>query len=365
MVDKWYKAARSIIRAGNMPFPANNPTLFKLLKLLITEEQAEFIASVFRRPNLNMEQIKKRTDLDEEAINKMLNNLMDGGIITGTESRSSGIMVYRLMPPYPGLFEFTLMRGNKEEKDYKVAALFERLFDEISDITQTNYENVVPQYKNFPPIDRIVPVEEEIGDIAGETVIPFEEVTKIIEKYDDIALAHCYCRHQKDLLGDPCKATDKRENCLLFGKSAKFAIDHGFGKAVSKKEVKKVVLSAEDDGLVHKVFHIQLNIDKEEEALCNCCKCCCGIFRLFYKGVLPYHCYSSYIAYINDENCIGCGTCVQMCPMETIELEDTIAVLNEDKCIGCGICVHNCPEEAIILKRTGTREVFVPPPRLS
>jgi ferredoxin len=79
---------------------------------------------------------------------------------------------------------------------------------------------------------------------------------------------------------------------------------------------------------------------------------------------MPYNCYTSYIAKINEEDCIGCGTCVQKCPMETIDLEDAMAVLNPEKCIGCGVCVHNCPEEAIELERTGLRQVFVPPPKL-
>ncbi len=310
-----------------------------------------------------MDQIKKKTDLNEETILKILNDLMNNGIIVGTQSRSKRITVYRLMSPFPGIFEYTLMKGETSEKEKRLVQLFDKLFKEMSEITQSNYENIVPQFKNFPPIDRIVPVEEEIKDIKGETVIPFEEVSKIIDNYDNIALVHCYCRHEKDLLGDPCKVTDERKNCFLFGKSAQFVIDHNFGRPASKEEVIKLLISAEDDGLVHKAFHIHSDTEKEEEALCNCCKCCCGIFQLYYKGIMPYHCYTSYISQIIDEKCIGCGTCVNICPMETIHLEDTIAVLNENKCIGCGLCVHHCPEEAIILKRTGLREVFVPPPK--
>jgi NAD-dependent dihydropyrimidine dehydrogenase PreA subunit len=288
---------------------------------------------------------------------------MDYGIIVGTQSRSKGIKVYRLMGFFPGLFEYTLMRGETGEKEKRLIKLFDKLFNEMSEITQSNYDNLVPQFKNFPPIDRIVPVEQEIKDIKGETVLPFEEVTKIFDLYDDIAVVHCYCRHEKDLLGEPCKVTDERENCFLFGKSAQFVIEHNFGRPINKEEAKKLIISAEDDGLVHKAFHIHSDVEREEEALCNCCKCCCGIFQLYYKGIMPYHCHTSYLAQINDEACVGCGTCVNKCPMETIHLENAIAVLNKDKCIGCGVCVHHCPEQAISLKRTGLREVFVPPPK--
>lgn len=361
---KWYKTSRNIVRAGSMPFPAKNPTLIELLQLLITEKEADFINQVFRRqPNLNIDQIKDRIDMDEDSIKTILKNLMNKGVITGTQSESTGIKVYRLMPPFPGMFEFTLMRGEHGEKEKKLAQLFDQLFDEMSEMTQRNYDNIVPQYKNFPPVDRIVPVEEEIEEVPVERVVASEDVSKIVEKYDDIALVHCYCRHEKDLLEEPCEVTDLRENCFLFGKTAKFAVEQDFGRSISKEEAKKIIRTSEKDGLVHKIFHVHLDVEREEEALCNCCKCCCGLFQMYYRGIMPYHTYTSYIPELHEDDCIGCGTCVQMCPMEALELEDAVAVLNEDKCIGCSVCVHNCPEEAITLNRTGLRKVFVPPPK--
>jgi DNA-binding Lrp family transcriptional regulator len=260
MTEKlWYKVARTIIKAGNLPFPVSQ-TLIELLKLLINEEQAEFIYKVFKKPNLNMVQIKKRIDLSEEEILGILDELMDEGVITGTTSESTGIEVYRLMPPFPGLFEFTLMRGKKGEKEKKLASLFDQIFNEMSELTQSNYENIVKQYENFPPIDRVVPVEQEIEEIPVENVLPYEEVSDIVDKFDDITLVHCYCRTEKDLLGEPCEVTDERENCLLFGKTAKFAIEHEFGRPISKDQVKEILISAEEDGLVHKAFHIHLDV---------------------------------------------------------------------------------------------------------
>ena len=50
--------------------------------------------------------------------------------------------------------------------------------------------------------------------------------------------------------------------------------------------------------------------------------------------------------------CIFCLKCVEMCPMEIIELVDEGSdeqriSINTDRCIGCGVCAYNCPEEAI------------------
>ena len=75
--------------------------------------------------------------------------------------------------------------------------------------------------------------------------------------------------------------------------------------------------------------------------------------------------YSTYLAHIDEEKCIGCGTCVEICPIDAIEIMDTVAHINEEMCLGCGLCSHHCPEEAAQLERTEERLVFVPPPKVN
>lgn len=358
----WYKAARTIVKAGRIPVPISE-TLIELLKLIMSEEQADFL-QIFKKPSLSIEQIKQKTNLDKKALAGMLNDLMDNGIVVGTQSRSTGTMVYRLLGPFPGMFEYTNLRGETDERHKKIAKLFEQLVVEMREGTQNNYETFVKQSENFPPIVRIVPVEKEINNVPVDKILPHEEVSKIVDKFDDIALAHCYCRHSRDLLGKPCKVTNERKNCFLLGKSAQFAIEHKFGNKVSKEEAKAIISKASDEGLVHKAFHIHLKTELDEEAICNCCSCCCGIFQLYNNGVMPYHCFTNYLAEIMDDTCVGCGTCIDLCPMNTIELNDSTAIVKVSKCIGCGVCAHHCPEQAIKLKRVENREVFVPPPRI-
>ena len=45
---------------------------------------------------------------------------------------------------------------------------------------------------------------------------------------------------------------------------------------------------------------------------------------------------------IEAEKCVSCGTCEAVCPVNVIELKDTIPVLIGN-CIECGICYANCP----------------------
>jgi NAD-dependent dihydropyrimidine dehydrogenase PreA subunit len=354
----WNKVARTIVKAGVFPVPISD-SLIELLQELITEEQAKFLL-IFKKPSMTLEQIKERTDMDEESILKMLETLMYNGVIIGTKSRSAGKKIYKLMGTFPGIFEYTNLRGETDEKHVKIAKLFEKMFSERTKMDKTSYEAIVKTFKTLPPTDRTLPVEKEV-EVGTEAVMPFEDVKKYVEEYDDIALAHCYCRHHKELINDPCKLGASKDNCFLFDKSAVFAIEKNFGHRVSKEEAIKIFREAEDQGLVHKVFHVNSDINRGIEAICNCCKCCCGIIGMYRGGVMPLHTVSSYLAEIDKELCVGCGTCLEMCPMETIYAENNKAIVDPDKCIGCGVCAHHCPEEAIHLKRTGPREILIPP----
>ncbi|MBY9018836.1 MAG: 4Fe-4S binding protein, partial [Candidatus Lokiarchaeota archaeon] len=102
----------------------------------------------------------------------------------------------------------------------------------------------------------------------------------------------------------------------------------------------------------------------DETSICNCCKDCCGTFNLWKKGTMPMINWSNYLSNIDQDLCIGCGTCVERCPTDAIELnDDGKAERNPDICIGCGVCAHFCPENAISLL-SGVRKVFVPPPKI-
>jgi ferredoxin len=358
----WKKAASNIVRAGVIPFPITD-TLIQFLQLKMTEAQAEFLR-IFKKSSLNMDQLKKKTEKPEAEILQMLESLMDAGIVSGAPSRSSGIMVYSLMPLFPGIIEYTMMKGGSSEKDKNIAQLVEKIFDELRAGTQRNYDDIMPRFKDYPPPARVVPVEEKV-ELGQEGVLHPQEASKLIDSQEgQIALTNCYCKVEKALINDPCKVTDKTEICLIFGKAAYNAINHGFAREISKSEAKKILKEAEDVGLVHKVFHTKLDLDRDIEGICSCCACCCGIFRLYHEGVWPFHTVTNYIAHLNTDDCIGCGTCVDKCQMKAISLEDDLAHIDEEKCIGCGVCAHLCPQGAIELEFTGQREVFIPPPRI-
>ncbi|MBQ4132980.1 MAG: 4Fe-4S binding protein [Desulfovibrionaceae bacterium] len=51
------------------------------------------------------------------------------------------------------------------------------------------------------------------------------------------------------------------------------------------------------------------------------------------------------------ENCIGCGECVDVCPVNVYEMDNNKSVpVNAEECIGCMSCVEVCPVEAITVE---------------
>ena len=51
---------------------------------------------------------------------------------------------------------------------------------------------------------------------------------------------------------------------------------------------------------------------------------------------------------VDQKKCIGCGTCVAICPVGAISFDaNGKAVIDRNKCIRCGACQASCPVDAI------------------
>ncbi len=53
---------------------------------------------------------------------------------------------------------------------------------------------------------------------------------------------------------------------------------------------------------------------------------------------------------VDAEKCVGCGECIDVCPVNVYELQDGKSVpVNEDDCVGCESCVEVCEQNAITI----------------
>lgn len=56
---------------------------------------------------------------------------------------------------------------------------------------------------------------------------------------------------------------------------------------------------------------------------------------------------------IDEEKCVGCGTCAQICPLDVLKYdkqERKVTVRYPDECWHCRACAIDCPKEAIQLR---------------
>jgi ferredoxin len=200
---------------------------------------------------------------------------------------------------------------------------------------------------------RVVPVKESIP--AELNVLTFEEVDNLIDESPTVCLTTCICRTNKEIIGEGCNFP-KDDICIIFTPWAEYYIEYGLGRKASKEEAKNALRKAEEVGLVH----CAMNVQRGGIAICNCCSCCCAILRGITQLKIPTSvAKSNFIVDLLEDDCTGCGDCVERCQVNALELNDSIVSLKKERCIGCGLCVTTCPVEALTLKRR--KEEIVPP----
>jgi heterodisulfide reductase subunit A len=66
------------------------------------------------------------------------------------------------------------------------------------------------------------------------------------------------------------------------------------------------------------------------------------------------------ISWIDPDICIGCQTCIGLCPYSAIEYDERrgVSVVNEAVCKGCGSCSSHCPSGAARSRHFQSRQIF-------
>ncbi len=200
-------------------------------------------------------------------------------------------------------------------------------------------------HRRRPQQMRVVPIAEKIPVERG--VARQDDLLEFVRRTEGpFARLACICRRAKDLVGEPCRRTKERENCLVFGAAAETCVADRGARFISREEMIELIQQAGAEGLVLQPQNIQNPL-----FVCTCCGCCCGVLtaaKLHPRPAAVFH--TSYRAAVAEQDCAACATCEERCPMEAISLRAGAAQVNEDRCIGCGLCVSTCPSGALALK---------------
>lgn len=185
-------------------------------------------------------------------------------------------------------------------------------------------------------------------DPGDRAIFPYEMMEELLQGVSRIAIAHCPCRITADLLRRR-QCSHALEVCLKYDDLAEYLIDIKMGREITREEALQVTRQCAKAGLVHMVDNAQEGI----KHTCNCCGCCCWSVGTIRRRAIPRDTLMAtyFIRETAEENCTGCGACVDMCPVDAIKMEGDLPVIETDWCIGCGVCSVPCPANAVRLVR--------------
>ncbi len=195
---------------------------------------------------------------------------------------------------------------------------------------------------------RVIAVEESV-DPGMQQVLDMDSVNKIIDSAEALAVTKCTCRVIAHKCDRPLEA------CIQVGNAAKYTLDRGTGREITKDEAYAIIKDAEEQGLVH----VTMNKAHVGHFICNCCECCCQTLPLIISERLNLTAPSRFSAVVDGIACSGCGTCLDRCKFNAIDISDDIAAVKAENCLGCGLCYTTCTEEAITLCEVRSAD-FVP-----
>lgn len=327
--------------------------LLPLIQARYTEEEAAVLTGMPFAPR-PLAELAMAKGMELEALSQKLDALAEKGLVF--KMTRDDTVFYSLNDAFFVYLRSTFWTGRDDETSRTVAPLINRYFR----------DGFFDQYAHIHTRGlRVLPIEETIDTQAAYCILPYEDVVRVIDDQDYFCVTTCPCRHRKNLDPGSPNCSHSTESCLHFGALARYLVENGIGKEISREETREILRRAADEGLVHGVSNWQ----REMDTVCNCCRCCCMWFESYHvlkhaRSMDP----SNYVITTNPETCRACGLCVKRCPMEALHLEKSdkaknnkglAAALRSGNCIGCGVCAHKCPTKA--LRLTLRDEVIHPP----
>lgn len=323
--------------------------LLNLLKEIFTKKEAEITLSIPSKripfEGITAEEISKSTNMNLDKVEKMLLNLTKRGLIFSQSDKTNGMTKYSLQQAGYGFPQVFFCKGEDTPHARKMAKLILKYFNK--QITKETFCTDPIPY-------RFVPVDQTI-DIEKQSIYPFHVMEKIIQNAETIAVAHCMCRQEMKLLGRDCG--HPTEVCMKFDDLARYMIDKGFAREINVKEALEISKKASEAGLVHFTDNAMENVQQN----CNCCGCSCWNLGRIRRRHIPRDTIIAtyFIRETIIDNCIGCGNCIDVCPVMAVKLEYDLAIVDKDWCIGCGLCEPRCPNDAIkIIPRKDLKNIF-------
>ena len=336
--------ARLVDRLNRFPQGAPpSPLLDKILQILFSQKEAELISQLPIRP-FTPEQASTIWQLPLEKAKDVLASLASRAMLV--DIRDKETTHYVLPPPMAGFFEFSMMRVRGDVDQKALADLFYQYLNQEEDFVRELFTQGDTQLGRVFVHEPVLPQHNSIE------VLDFERATHVIKNARHRGISICYCRHKMEHKDRACDTP--MDICMTFNTSAASLIRHGHAREVDKTECLDLLAQAYE----HNLVQFGENVREGVNFICNCCGCCCEAMLAAQRFAFlePVHT-TNYLPQIS-ESCTGCGTCVNLCPVQAMSLVSAnnpkkpkrrIAKLDAKLCLGCGVCVRGCPDAQLTL----------------
>jgi ferredoxin len=336
-------------------FPQGAPpseTLYKILEILFSQREAELVALLPIKP-FTAKKASLIWKMDLAETQKVLDELSSRAILVDIEA--DGETTYVLPPPMAGFFEFSMMRLRGDVDQKVLGELFYEYCNVEEDFIRELFTDGETQ------LGRVFVHEPVLSNENALHVLDYERASEVIQTATHRGIGVCYCRHKMQHVDRECDAP--MNICMTFNNSAAALARHGYARLVDVSEGMDLLQQAYERNLVQ----FGENVRERVNFICNCCGCCCEAMiaaRRF--GMLnPVHT-TNFLPVVEENECNGCGKCVNACPVEAMTLVSTNdpnnpkmkkAKADEDLCLGCGVCVRTCTKESLSLRSRPERVV--------
>ena len=331
---------------------AESDTLYKILKVLFSEQEAALVAALPVRP-FTIDKAATLWKIPTDHARSLLETLADRSILVDLPA-PNGACHYFLPPPVVGFFEFSLMRVRNDIDQKVLSELFHQYMNVEEDFVKALFCEGTTRF------GRAFVREEALSAENALHVLDYERASHVIDTARTIGVSLCYCRHMAEHLGRDCTAP--KSICLSFNGAADLLVRHQNARSIDRTECHALLAEAKE----HNLVQFGENARHDIGYICNCCGCCCEAMTAARKfGLMhPVHT-TNFLPKIDPATCSGCGKCVSVCPVEAMTLEKNespngskrLATLNGDQCLGCGVCVRVCSRQALSLESRPERVI--------
>ena len=298
-------------KLGLKKITRNDPEYWGLAGVL-SDEEAELALKLGVRKPKTLPEIVKLSGMEEKKCEALLEEMSRKGLLEYNWENAAHEKQYVLPMYVPGCAEFFNMNAKILESNPEMGTFFEHM-------SRLPLEKITP----FVPEGgagigmHVIPVEKAI-EMENESV-DLEHISYWLSKYEGkYAASPCSCRRSRLTHNEGC-ADDPEGWCIAIGDMADYVVEtQKDGRYITKEEALDIFRQAEENGFVHQIT----NIDGKDKifAICNCNVNVCYALRTSQLFNTPNMSRSAYIAKVEKQNCVACGTCVEACPAGAVKL---------------------------------------------